>query len=80
MENNKIHILIVDDDNRIRDLLKEYLKENNYIVTTAEDSENAKKKPGQGVSAEALSADAPRPERARHKGREALFYLCVIVF
>ena len=27
MENNKIHILIVDDDNRIRDLLKEYLKE-----------------------------------------------------
>ena len=47
MENNKIHILIVDDDNRIRDLLKEYLKENNYIVTTAEDSENAKKKLGQ---------------------------------
>ena len=30
MENNKNHILIVDDDNRIRDLLKEYLKENNY--------------------------------------------------
>ena len=25
MENNKIHILIVDDDNRIRDLLKDYL-------------------------------------------------------
>ena len=36
MENNKIHILIVDDDNRIRDLLKEYLKENNYIVSTSE--------------------------------------------
>ena len=28
MENNKIHILVVDDDNRIRDLLKEYLTEN----------------------------------------------------
>ena len=42
MENNKTHILIVDDDNRIRDLLKEYLKENNYIVSTAEEAENAK--------------------------------------
>ncbi len=42
MENNKAHILIVDDDNRIRDLLKEYLRENNYIVSTAEDAENAK--------------------------------------
>ena len=42
MENNKIHILIVDDDNRIRDLLKEYLKENNYIVSTSENAENAK--------------------------------------
>ena len=44
MENNKTHILIVDDDNRIRDLLKEYLKENNYIVSTSENAENAKVK------------------------------------
>ena len=44
MENNKTHILVVDDDNRIRSLLKEYLNENNYIVSTAEDSENAKTK------------------------------------
>jgi len=42
MENNKTHILIVDDDNRIRDLLKEYLNENDYIVSTSEDAENAK--------------------------------------
>ena len=42
MANNKAHILIVDDDNRIRDLLKEYLKENNYIVSTSENAENAK--------------------------------------
>jgi len=42
MENSKTHILIVDDDNRIRDLLKEYLKENNYIVSTSENAENAK--------------------------------------
>ena len=44
MENNKTHILIVDDDNRIRDLLKEYLNENNYIVTTATNSDNARTK------------------------------------
>ena len=42
MEKNKIHILVVDDDNRIRDLLKEYLSENNYIVSTSSGAENAK--------------------------------------
>ena len=44
MENSNLHILVVDDDDRIRSLLKEYLSENNYIVSTAEDSEEAKKK------------------------------------
>ena len=42
MENNKIHILVVDDDNRIRSLLKEYLNENDYIVSTSKDAEDAK--------------------------------------
>ena len=41
---NKNHILIVDDDDRIRSLLKEYLTENNYLVSTSENAENAKKK------------------------------------
>ena len=44
MENNKLHILVIDDDDRIRALLKEYLNENNFIVSTAENSEEAKKK------------------------------------
>ena len=44
MENNEKHILIVDDDDRIRDLLKEYLNENNFIVSTSENAENAKLK------------------------------------
>ena len=44
MENNKNHILIVDDDNRIRDLLKDYLYENNYIVSTAENADQAKER------------------------------------
>ena len=42
MENDKLHILVVDDDDRIRSLLKEYLNENNFIVSTAENSEQAK--------------------------------------
>tara|TARA_X000001036_G_scaffold395686_1_gene396804 strand:+ start:288 stop:965 length:678 start_codon:yes stop_codon:yes gene_type:complete len=42
MENNQKHILVVDDDNRIRDLLKEYLNENNYTVSTSENAEDAK--------------------------------------
>ena len=42
MVNNKIHILVVDDDDRIRGLLKEYLNESNFIVSTSENSENAK--------------------------------------
>tara|TARA_B110000971_G_C19986628_1_gene489872 strand:+ start:494 stop:1171 length:678 start_codon:yes stop_codon:yes gene_type:complete len=42
MEKNKKHILVVDDDNRIRELLKEYLNENNFIVSTGENSEKAK--------------------------------------
>ena len=41
---NKNHILIVDDDDRIRDLVKQYLNENNYLVTTASSAEDAKKK------------------------------------
>tara|TARA_B100001093_G_scaffold305913_1_gene291961 strand:- start:822 stop:1499 length:678 start_codon:yes stop_codon:yes gene_type:complete len=44
MENNKNHILIVDDDDRIRNLLKDYLSENNYIVSTADDADQAKKR------------------------------------
>jgi two-component system, OmpR family, phosphate regulon response regulator OmpR len=42
MEKNKAHILVVDDDDRIRDLIKEYLKEKNYAISTAEDAEKAK--------------------------------------
>ena len=35
------HILVVDDDNEIRSLLKKYLKENNYLVNTSDNAENA---------------------------------------
>ena len=44
MANNNIHILIVDDDDRIRNLLKDYLSSKSYIVSSAENAEEAKKK------------------------------------
>ena len=44
MNNKLFHILAVDDDDRIRELVKEYLIENNFLVTTAKDAADAKKK------------------------------------
>ena len=44
MKNFKAHILVVDDDNGIRDLVKQYLKQNDYLVTTAKNSEDALEK------------------------------------
>ena len=44
MKNFKAHILVVDDDNGIRDLVKQYLKKNDYLVTTAKNSEDALEK------------------------------------
>ena len=44
MNKNIFHILVVDDDDRIRELVKQYLEENNFLVTTAIDAFDAKKK------------------------------------
>lgn len=39
---NKIHILLVDDDERLRDLLRKFLVENNFFVSTARDANHAR--------------------------------------
>ena len=44
MKKFKAHILVVDDDDGIRNLVKKYLNENNYLVTTANNAEDAKEK------------------------------------
>jgi two-component system phosphate regulon response regulator OmpR len=44
MNNFIAHILVIDDDDRIRSLVKQYLNENNYLVTTAESAESAAEK------------------------------------
>ncbi len=41
MKNFKAHILVVDDDDGIRSLVKQYLGKNNYLVTTAKSAEDA---------------------------------------
>ena len=41
MDNPIAHILVVDDDNGIRTLVKRYLDENNFLVTTAKSAEDA---------------------------------------
>ena len=44
MEKFKAHILVVDDDDGIRELVKEYLNQNNYLVTTSNSALDAEKK------------------------------------
>ena len=44
MEKFKAHILVVDDDDGIRELVKEYLNQNNYFVTTSKSALDAEKK------------------------------------
>ena len=42
MQKIKYHILVVDDDDRIRELVKEYIKKNGFVVSTANSAEEAK--------------------------------------
>ena len=44
MNKNIFHILVVDDDDRIRELVEEYLEENDFMITTAINALDAKKK------------------------------------
>ena len=44
MNNFIAHILVVDDDDGIRSLVKRYLNENNFLVTTSSSAENAEEK------------------------------------
>jgi two-component system phosphate regulon response regulator OmpR len=46
MKKIKYHILVVDDDDRIRELVQEYLKDNEFVVSTSNSAEEAKIKLG----------------------------------
>ena len=44
MNKFEAHILVVDDDDGIRSLVKQYLNDNNFLVSTANSAEEAHKK------------------------------------
>jgi len=44
MDKFDAHILVVDDDDGIRNLVKQYLNENNFLITTSSNAEEAKQK------------------------------------
>lgn len=39
---SQYHILVIDDDNRLRDLLQQYLTKNDFLVSTAENTRQAR--------------------------------------
>ena len=43
MEKNNFHILVVDDDDKIKSLIKQFLIEKGFVVSTASNAEEAKK-------------------------------------
>ena len=53
------HILVVDDDDRLRDLLKRYLGENGFMVTVARDALEAR------ARLEAFTFDLEQPIHLR---------------
>ncbi|MBR2922116.1 MAG: response regulator [Alphaproteobacteria bacterium] len=42
MDTEAKHILVVDDDTRLRNLLQRFLRENSFLVSTAKDAEEAR--------------------------------------
>lgn len=44
MDKDKIHILVVDDDTRLRSLLQRFLRENDFLVSVAKNAEEARLK------------------------------------
>ena len=44
MEKNNSHILVVDDDDKIKELIKQFLTEKGFIISTASNADEAKQK------------------------------------
>ena len=60
IEGEAPHIMVVDDDDRLRKLLRRYLSENGYRVTTAENAEDAEAKL-RGLTFDLLVLDVMMP-------------------
>ena len=44
MVQDQPHVLVIDDDDRLRELLRKYLSENGFLVTTADDAADARRR------------------------------------
>lgn len=42
MDSEQPHILVIDDDDRLRDLLRKFLSDNGFLVSTAQDAKDAR--------------------------------------
>ena len=61
MNNNSAHILVVDDDNRLRSLLQRFLRDNDFYVTTAANAAEARERL-QNYKFDILIVDIMMPE------------------
>ena len=59
-QDDAAHILVVDDDRRIRELIRRYLTENGYRITTAENAAEARAKLA-SISFDLLVVDVMMP-------------------
>lgn len=60
MTDEQPHILVVDDDTRLRELLRRYLSTNGFLVTTAKDAAEARAKLG-GLAFDLIVLDIMMP-------------------
>ncbi len=67
-DDNSPHILVIDDDNRIRDLLARYLHEHGFRVTTAVDAASARATM-RGLTFDLLILDVMMPHEIRPRFR-----------
>ena len=60
MDTELPHILVVDDDDRLRELLRKFLSENGFMVSTASDAADARAKLG-GLAFDLIVLDLMMP-------------------
>ena len=76
------HVLVVDDDDRLRELLRKYLSENGFLVSTARDAGDARARLG-GLAFDVIVLDLMMPgesglDFARHLRRDSTVPLLML--
>ena len=71
LSDNAPHVLVVDDDHRIRDLLAQFLSENGFRVTSAENAAEARRSM-RGIAFDLLVLDVMMPGESGFSFAEAM--------